>query len=92
MLQSWHDFDPVSWRECWQNASAAATTLPTGLRILGNDKHEGALSLCARDAEATGVKEVLELSCKDCKDYSPSVTPTLVVVNPPWGFRLGNAR
>lgn len=89
-FKSWHDFDSVSWIDCWQNASLAATALPPGLRLLGNDKHEGALSLCARDAEAAGVKEALELSCKDCRDYTPSVPPNLVVVNPPWGFRLGD--
>ncbi|KAH9324721.1 hypothetical protein KI387_004899 [Taxus chinensis] len=87
----WHDFDSITWRECRDNAASAETAMPKGLRILGNDKHEGALSLCLRDAEAAGIKEALELSCKDCRDYTPSVTPSLVVVNPPWGFRLGNA-
>ncbi|XP_057816583.2 uncharacterized protein LOC131029920 [Cryptomeria japonica] len=87
----WHDFNPVMWRECCENAASAETEMPKGLRILGNDKHEGALSLCARDAEAAGIKYTLELSCKDCREYIPSVTPSLVVVNPPWGYRLGNA-
>eukprot|EP01018_Ginkgo_biloba_P034277 Gb_27132 [translate_table: standard] len=90
-FHSWHDFDSVSWRECCKNAASAEIALPHGLRILGNDIHEGALSLCTRDAQAAGVKHALELSCKDCIDYSPTIAPSLVVVNPPWGYRLGDA-
>lgn len=91
-MQSWHDFDAQAWKFCRTSAEAAVTAPPIGLRLLGNDIHEGALSLCSRDAEAAGVLEMMELSNKDCRSYEPSVSPCLVVVNPPWGNRLGENR
>ncbi|BFI29443.1 hypothetical protein AXG93_1335s1140 [Marchantia polymorpha subsp. ruderalis] len=87
-FETWHDFDPSILEACRQEAIAAEVRAPEGLRLLGNDIHEGALSLCERDAKAANVLSMLELSCKDCKDYSPRLSPSLVVVNPPWGARL----
>jgi len=58
------------------------------VRLLGNDIHEGALSLCKKDAKTAGVLHLLDLSCEDCQDYQPPVVPSLVVTNPPWGERL----
>ncbi|CAM6101090.1 unnamed protein product [Calypogeia fissa] len=89
-FESWHDFHPSLLKNCREDAIAAEISAPKGLRLLGNDVHEGALSLCKRDAEAANVRAMLELSCRDCRDYSPSATPSLVVVNPPWGARLGD--
>eukprot|EP00252_Welwitschia_mirabilis_P024420 TRINITY_DN7238_c0_g1_i1.p1 TRINITY_DN7238_c0_g1~~TRINITY_DN7238_c0_g1_i1.p1 ORF type:complete len:237 (-),score=56.48 TRINITY_DN7238_c0_g1_i1:472-1131(-) len=89
-FMSWHDYDSSTWNECFKSAASSATAIPKGIKILGNDIHEGALSLCIRDAEAAGVRDALQLSRKDCRDYIPSAAPTMVVVNPPWGYRLGN--
>lgn len=71
--------------------SAQLSSLP-GVRLLGNDIHEGALSLCKKDANAAGVLHLLDLSCEDCQDYQPPVVPSLVVTNPPWGERLTDSR
>lgn len=62
------------------------------MRLLGNDIHEGALSLCKKDAQTAGVLHLLDLSCEDCQDYQPPVVPSLVVTNPPWGERLTDSR
>jgi 23S rRNA G2445 N2-methylase RlmL len=90
--QSWHDFQPSLLKQCREDAIAAEISAPKGLRLLGNDVHEGALSLCKRDAKAANVLTMLELSCRDCRDYTPPATPSLVVVNSPWGARLGDSR
>ncbi|MCO5549453.1 hypothetical protein L7F22_002924 [Adiantum nelumboides] len=86
---TWHDFNRTLWRECWDMEVAAKRSPSKGLTLMGNDFHEGALSLCMKDAKAAGVHDLLELSCKACKDYSPHAAPSLVLVNPPWGMRLG---
>lgn len=88
-FQTWHDFDEALWKKCWNKASTAETSPPEGLRLLGNDIHEGALSLCIKDAKSAGVHSLLDLCCKDCQEYIPPAQPSLVVVNPPWGTRLG---
>eukprot|EP00250_Pteridium_aquilinum_P000901 c11079_g2_i1 orf=98-1687(+) len=88
-FQMWHDFEEPLWKECRDTAAAAIRSPPKGLTLLGNDAHEGALSLCIKDAKAAGVHDLLDLSCKSCEDYAPHTTPSLVVVNPPWGTRLG---
>ncbi|MCO5606327.1 hypothetical protein L7F22_060514 [Adiantum nelumboides] len=88
-FETWHDFNRTLWTECWDMAVAAKRSPSKGLTLMGNDFHEGALSLCMKDAKAAGVHDLLELSCKACEDYSPRAAPSLVLVNPPWGTRLG---
>lgn len=87
-FQTWHDFDQRSWRECKEAATSAQRSSLQGVRLLGNDIHEGALSLCKKDAKTAGVLHMLDLSCQDCQEYHPPVVPSLVVTNPPWGERL----
>ncbi|KAI5067065.1 hypothetical protein GOP47_0017593 [Adiantum capillus-veneris] len=88
-FETWHDFNNCLWKECRDTAAAAKRPPPKGLMLMGNDVHEGALSLCIKDAKAAGVHDLLQLSCKACECYIPPSTPSLVVVNPPWGARLG---
>jgi len=90
--QTWHDFDEQAWKKCKEDAGAARVPLSSRVQLLGNDIHEGALSLCARDAASAGVLDLLELSCQDCRVYSPPAIPSLVVTNPPWGSRLTDSR
>ncbi|KAJ7109531.1 hypothetical protein O6H91_Y571700 [Diphasiastrum complanatum] len=90
VADTWHDFNLQNWRDCQSQAFDARMKTPPGLRILGNDNHEGALSLCVRNAKTAGICHLLELSCQDCSLYIPPIAPSLVVVNPPWGSRLGD--
>lgn len=90
-FQTWHDFDQRSWKQCKDAAVSAQLSSIPGVRLLGNDIHEGALSLCKKDAKSAGVLHLLDLSCEDCQDYHPPVIPSLVVTNPPWGERLADS-
>lgn len=87
-FQAWHDFDQSAWKQCKDEALSVKISSVPGVRLLGNDIHEGALSLCKRDAKTAGVLHLLDLSCEDCQNYQPPVVPSLVVTNPPWGTRL----
>uniref|UniRef100_A0A7I4AT43 Uncharacterized protein n=1 Tax=Physcomitrium patens TaxID=3218 RepID=A0A7I4AT43_PHYPA len=91
-FQKWHDFDENAWKQCKDNAVSMQQSSLSGVRLLGNDIHAGALSLCHRDASTAGVRHLLELSCKDIQEYKPLVVPSLVVTNPPWGERLIDSR
>lgn len=92
VFQKWHDFDENAWKQCKDNAVSMQQSSLSGVRLLGNDIHAGALSLCHRDASTAGVRHLLELSCKDIQEYKPLVVPSLVVTNPPWGERLIDSR
>ncbi|KAL2636427.1 hypothetical protein R1flu_007906 [Riccia fluitans] len=91
-FETWHDFDPSVLKACREEAIAAEVIPPKHLKLVGNDIHEGALSLCEKDARAANVLHMLDLSCKDCKEFVPRLKPSLVVVNPPWGARLEGKR
>ena len=90
--QSWPDHSEADWSAAVQEARALKTEVPPGVRLLGNDIHPGALSLCERDAKAAGVYQWLELSGQNCSHYTPPAPPSFVAVNPPWGSRLGDTR
>lgn len=76
------------WEKIHGEAVLAEREFPSGIHLIGNDIHPGALSLCRKDAENAGVLDILQLSCKDIRDFKPQIFPSLVVVNPPWGDRL----
>ncbi|CAI5485874.1 unnamed protein product [Closterium sp. Naga37s-1] len=88
-FHTWHDFDAATWRAVIREAESLRRTPPAGVSFHGNDIHEGALALCQRDADRAGVGRWIRLSQGDCEEYVPAVAPSLVVVNPPWGTRLG---
>ncbi|GJP40404.1 hypothetical protein CLOM_g24674, partial [Closterium sp. NIES-68] len=88
-FHTWHDFDPATWRAVIREADSLRRTPPSGVSFHGNDIHEGALALCRKDAQRAGVARWISLSQGDCEEYVPAVAPSLVVVNPPWGTRLG---
>ncbi|CAI5478685.1 unnamed protein product [Closterium sp. Yama58-4] len=89
-FHTWHDFDAATWRAVIREAeSLRRPSPPPGVSFHGNDIHEGALALCRRDADRAGVGRWIQLSRGDCEEYVPAVAPSLVVVNPPWGTRLG---
>eukprot|EP00899_Mesostigma_viride_P021308 jgi/Mesvir1/29179/Mv25947-RA.3 len=94
-LLSWPDTDRSVWSQCVAETHAAAVAADSDVLLMGNDIHDGALSLCKRDA--TLLAELmpphvrpprLRLSHETCGAYKPLQTPQLVVVNPPWGGRL----
>ena len=55
----------------------------------GADHHDGALALARRGAQAAGVDALLRLERSDARAFEPTVTPQIVVTNPPYGKRIG---
>jgi len=87
-FQLWPDFDSRLWSELRSEAlGRARRTLPFLLE--GADRHEGAVSIAQKSAEAAGVAALLRLRVAEAASWQPSRPPAAVFCNPPWGERLG---
>ena len=64
-----------------------------GVRIYGNDRDPGAIRMSRANAERAGVAQFMALEERDIAEILPPAGPPgLVVVNPPYGARIGEAR
>jgi putative N6-adenine-specific DNA methylase len=86
-FERWPDFDGPAWSALLEEARSRIR--PVAAKLEGADRHEGALGLAKRAAAAAGVADAITLTASDVRDFAPSVRPGTVVVNPPWGERVG---
>lgn len=86
-FERWPDFDEAAWSALLEEARGRVR--PVSARIEGSDRHEGALLLAKRAAAAAGVTEAVTFTRADVRDFTPSTRPGTVIVNPPWGERVG---
>ncbi|MEE2888722.1 MAG: THUMP domain-containing protein, partial [Planctomycetota bacterium] len=87
-FETWPDFEEAAWRELRADAESRIVRV-LDFPIEGSDRHAGAISLAKKSAEAAGVHELIEFTVADARRFQPSVPPVAVVVNPPYGERLG---
>lgn len=79
--------------ETWQEMRGAVTATPPEHRIYGSDRDDGAIRGATANAERAGVgawcaftrSAVADLQC-------PDGSPGLVMINPPYGARIGNKK
>lgn len=87
-FERWPDFDGTLWHELREEAAARVrSSLPFLLE--GADRHSGALDLARQGARAAGVAELVRFTRAPLRKYVPGAAPSVVVVNPPYGERLG---
>jgi putative N6-adenine-specific DNA methylase len=84
----WPDFHQRAWDLMLADARRRVKRT-LSFPILGADRHEGALSIAQRSARTAGVMELIELAHSPIRDLIPRVRPKTVVVNPPYGMRIG---
>lgn len=65
-----------------------------GLRFFGSDRNAGAVEMAQANAARAGVEAVTEFAQQAVSDLTPpaGVEPGLVIVNPPYGARIGNKK
>ncbi len=62
-------------------------------RFYGSDRDAGAIKMSAENAERAGVSEFTNFQMKPISDITPPEGPSgLVIVNPPYGARIGNKK
>lgn len=91
-FQGWLDFDRALWNALRDEArSLIRKQLPAP--IVGSDVHRGAIQLAQANSRAAGVGHFLKLEQKDIlKARPPEGRPGMVIVNPPYGERIGEER
>lgn len=82
-------FDAAVWARMKEGAQAAAT--PAG-RFYGSDIDPGAIRMARANAERAGVAALTSFEQKSVAELQPTAGPPgLVIVNPPYGGRIGEA-
>lgn len=84
-------FDPQAWAALREaQVPKAAPSVPT-VRFHGSDRDAGAIRMSGENALRAGVAEQTEFQTLPISDIMPPPGPPgLVVINPPYGARIGN--
>lgn len=82
-------FDPAAWAIMRMEAAAKATT--PSIKFHGSDRDEAAVAMARANAASAGVAEITSFRKTVISDVTPpDGPPGLVIVNPPYGARIGD--
>ncbi len=88
-FEKFANFDPAAWEAMRSVHRQAASEL----HFYGSDRDEGAVAMSRENAARAGVSALTEFEQRTISDLSPPTdTPGLVIVNPPYGTRIGDKR
>lgn len=77
----------------WQRMRAVRPATTPAIRFYGSDRDAGAIAMSRANAERAGVSTLTEFSQKPVSDIvPPEGPPGLVIVNPPYGARIGDKK
>ncbi len=80
-------FDPAAWTALRSEGAPRSTDL----RFHGSDRDAGAIEMSRANAERAGVCDLTDFARLSVSEAAPPEGPPgLVIVNPPYGARLGN--
>ncbi|MGY6411372.1 MAG: THUMP domain-containing class I SAM-dependent RNA methyltransferase [Alkalilacustris sp.] len=87
-------FDPAAWDRMRAAALPAPNgSLPDPIRLIGSDRDDGAIRAAQANAERAGVEgRVAFLRRPVSEAEPPDGAPGLVIVNPPYGARIGDRK
>ena len=81
-------FDPAAWE-----ALKSAKGKTPSARFFGSDRDQGAIGMANKNAERSGVAGYCSFERKPISDLTPpDGPPGIVIVNPPWGARIGERK
>lgn len=86
-FQSWPDYRPAAFRALVEEARHAAR--PVAVPIYASDKDPRAVEAARENARRAGVADAITFSVGDAADFQPPPGTGLVLINPPYGERLG---
>ncbi|MHC4920320.1 MAG: THUMP domain-containing class I SAM-dependent RNA methyltransferase, partial [Planctomycetota bacterium] len=89
-FEAWPDLDRRLWQQLRRDAERRAQD-QIQTTLTGADHHGGALALARQGALAAGVADMIRFHHCDVRDFVPTARAPHVMVNPPYGQRLGDA-
>ncbi len=82
-------FDAAAWAALPRPLAPADTSL----RFIGLDRDAGAVRMATQNADRAGVGQMTRFACQPISELvRPEGPPGLVMVNPPYGARIGNRK
>ena len=82
-------FDGNAWQAMREQCANGATAL----QFHGSDRDAGVIQNATANADRAGVSDVTRFTCHPMSDVQrPDGPPGIVIVNPPYGERIGNKR
>ena len=92
-FESLAGFDPDAWARMKDRPPGPAPTASPAPRFFGADRDAGAIAMSQANAERAGVAAVTRFARAAISDLArPEGPPGLVIVNPPYGGRIGNRK
>ena len=88
-FQKLKPFDPQVYQRT-KSALQAKALSARPLPIFGSDRDEKVLELARRNLADAGLAEAVRLQRQDVLDATPPVPTGLMIMNPPYGVRLGD--
>lgn len=86
-FQQLASFDPAAW----DAMRTAVTPRSAPAQFFGSDRDAGAIRMSQANAERAGVAALTRFDCRAIGDLQrPDSPPGIVIVNPPYGARIGN--
>ena len=84
-------FENAAWQKL--RAAGAARAIDATLRFHGRDRDAGAIRMSRANAERAGIAALTDFQTADLADLTaPEGAPGLVIVNPPYGTRIGEKK
>jgi len=88
-FEQFANFDAMAWQ---QMRAVKSARVPTA-RFYGSDRDAGAIAMSKANAERAGVADYTEFRQAAISDVQrPEGPPGLVIINPPYGHRLGDKK
>jgi putative N6-adenine-specific DNA methylase len=79
--------------EAWAAMKSGVAPVTPRARFYGSDRDAGAIRISHANAERAGVADWVDFHMKPVSDITPpDGPPGLVIVNPPYGARIGNKK
>lgn len=77
----------------WQALRQEPQSLPAGPRFFGSDRDQGVIGMAKKNAERAGLENLTQFTRAPIGELlPPEIEPGLVIVNPPYGARIGNKK
>lgn len=87
-FQNLASFDAAAWADLQPRPQGV-----TACRFYGSDRDSGAVAMSRKNAERAAVADVTEFALRPLGELQPPPGPKgLVIVNPPYGARIGNKK